>query len=80
MLAIVVSIQGLSTLFGELACFLPVALWSVLTSWAAAMALSGGAADNLKIGDVVLLYYNADKRFATDSGDQSGFILADLSG
>lgn len=43
------------------------------------MALSCGAG-NLKIGDVVLLYYNADKRFATDSGEKNGFILADLSG
>ena len=35
---------------------------------------------NLKIGDVVLLYYNADKRFAASSGEKSGFILADVSG
>ena len=39
--------------------------------------MSGG---NLKIGDVVLLFYNADKRFASDSGEKSGFILADISG
>ena len=37
-------------------------------------------AGNLKIGDVVLLYYSADKRFVTDSAEKSGFILADLSG
>ena len=44
---------------------------------------SGGSIDNsgnLKIGDVVLLYYNADKRFVTSSGEKSGFILADVSG
>ena len=35
---------------------------------------------NLKIGDVVLLYYNADKRFEASSGEKSGFILADISG
>jgi len=39
-----------------------------------------GRADNLKIGDVVLLFYNADKKFVFDSGNKSGFILADLSG
>ena len=43
-------------------------------------ALSGRNSGNLKIGDVVLLYYNADKRFTADSGEKSGFILADLSG
>ena len=37
-------------------------------------------AANLQIGDVVLLYYNADQRFVTDSAEKSGFILADLSG
>ena len=42
--------------------------------------LSGRNAGNLKIGDVVMLYYNADKRFTADSGEKSGFILADLSG
>ena len=46
------------------------------------MALSGGSpegAGNLKIGDVVLLYC---KKFITahESGEESGFILADLSG
>ncbi len=35
---------------------------------------------NLKIGDVVLLYYNAEKRLAASSGVKSGFILADISG
>ncbi len=37
-------------------------------------------AGNLKIGDVVLLFYDANKRFVSDSGVKSGFILADLSG
>ena len=37
-------------------------------------------AGNLKIGDTLLLFYNADKRFSTDSGGKSGYILADLSG
>lgn len=37
-------------------------------------------AGNLKIGDIVLFYYNARKRHTTDSADKSGFILADLSG
>ncbi len=43
------------------------------------MALGGNLdhAGNLKIGDVVLLFYNADK---SDSREKSGFILADLSG
>ena len=36
--------------------------------------------ENLKIGDIVLLFYNADKRFVAESGAKSGFILADLSG
>ena len=43
----------------------------------------GGSIDssgNLKIGDVVLLYYNADKRFVASSGEKSGFIMADVSG
>jgi hypothetical protein len=47
------------------------------------MALTAGSqgnAGNLKIGDVVLLYYNSDKRFTSDSGEKNGFILADLSG
>jgi len=34
--------------------------------------------DNLKIGDVVLLYYSTKTR--TDDGRKSGFIMADLSG
>ena len=39
-------------------------------------------AGNLKIGDTVLLFYNVDKSFSTDSGGagESGYILADLSG
>ena len=37
-------------------------------------------ADNLKIGDTVLLFYNADRRFSTDSGGESGYVLPDLSG
>ncbi len=40
----------------------------------------GQQVGNLKIGDTVLLFYNADKRFSTDSGRESGYILADLSG
>ena len=45
------------------------------------MALTGPEhAGNLKVGDVVLLFYNADKRLVTDSAEESGFILADLSG
>ena len=36
-------------------------------------------ANNLKIGDVVLLYYKADK-LLPGSAEKSGFILADLSG
>ena len=43
------------------------------------MSLKRNAGD-LKIGDVVLLFYNADKRFVSDSADKSGFILADVSG
>ena len=35
---------------------------------------------NLKYGDIVLLYYNAEKSLAGASRNQSGFILADLSG
>lgn len=48
---------------------------------AIAMAhLKGPAnAGNLKIGDVVLLYYNADN-LLPGSAEKSGFILADLSG
>ena len=39
------------------------------------------SAGNLKYGDVVLLYYTVDKKFqAAASGNQNGFILADLSG
>lgn len=37
------------------------------------MAPSG----SLKIGDVILLHYNADGRFPTE---KSGYIMADLSG
>ncbi len=46
----------------------------------AGLKKSSQQADNLKIGDTVLLFYNADKRFSTDSGRESGYILADLSG
>ena len=37
-------------------------------------------AGNLKYGDIVLLYYNAERSLAGASGSKSGFILADLSG
>ena len=40
----------------------------------------GDSANNLKYGDVVLLYYTVDRRLATLSGNKSGFVLADLSG
>ena len=36
--------------------------------------------DNLKIGDTVLLFYTANEESVTDSGHESGYILADLSG
>ena len=45
-----------------------------------ALSRSHNPTDNLKIGDVVLLFYNADKRLVTHSGEKSGFIQADLSG
>ena len=35
---------------------------------------------NLKIGDTVLLFYNADHILSTDSEGESGYVLADLSG
>ena len=37
-------------------------------------------ASNLKIGDVVLLYYSAENSFVTESAGSSGFILGDVSG
>ena len=36
--------------------------------------------DNLKIGDIVLLFHNAEVMFESDIGGKSGFVLADLSG
>lgn len=35
---------------------------------------------NLKIGDTVLLFYDAYKRLEAGSGDTCGYVLADLSG
>ena len=39
-----------------------------------------GPTSNLKIGDTVLLYYNADNIFSTHKEGESGYILGDLSG
>ena len=36
------------------------------------------SADNLKYGDVILLYYDADP-LSVVSGGRSGFVMADLS-
>ena len=42
---------------------------------------SSESGDNLKYGDVVLLYYTVEKKdAAVTGGNGSGFILADLSG
>lgn len=38
------------------------------------------SAGNLKYGDVVLLYYTVDRKSKAASGNENGFILADLSG
>lgn len=53
---------------------------SFSTNPAMALAKGSSAAGNLKIGDVVLLYYSAEQRVVTESAEKSGFILADLSG
>jgi len=37
-------------------------------------------AGNLSVGDVVLLFYNADSKQHSESKRKSGLVIADLSG
>ena len=44
------------------------------------MAKKRAESSNLNIGDVVLLFYNAENKQPVDGKRKSGFIIADLSG
>ncbi len=59
---------------------LPLLLAGQYRALVMSKAKQPGPTSNLKIGDTVLLYYNADNIFSTHKEGESGYILGDLSG